>query len=238
MRHETTRIRHIPTGRDLSLHDNFRAAFRNASGMYFRWYGDDDWLEPEYTERAVAAMERSPDSVLCTTIQQYHRGGSPLPVNDPITRLGGVDASDPGARVRALLRLFQDGGHLGIDPVYSLVRNDVAARTGLQGSMRYGDFVYSCEVALLGPFVHVPEMLAHRRLPVRSEAAARSIGVEGKPRWARYVQRELSILRVAQASRILPFGSRISLGSALVGFAVREHTHGVRRRVRRLVRPE
>ena len=56
----------------------------------------------------------------------------PLPVNDPFPVLGGVDSMDPGARVRALLRLFQNGGHLGIDPVYSLVRRDVAAQTGLQ----------------------------------------------------------------------------------------------------------
>ena len=88
----------------------------------------------------------------------------PLPVNDPIPVLGGVDSPDAGTRVRALLHLLQNGGHLGIDPVYSLVRRDVAARTGLQGSIRDGDFVYSCEMALLGPFVHVPEVLAHRRL--------------------------------------------------------------------------
>ena len=90
------RIRHIPSGRDLSIHENFRAAFRHSRGTYFRWYGDDDWLEPLYAERAVAALAGSAEAVLCTTVQQYYRDGHPLPVNDPIPVLGGVDSPDAG----------------------------------------------------------------------------------------------------------------------------------------------
>jgi len=215
------RIRHVPSCRDLSIHENFRAAFHHSHGTYFRWHGDDDWLEPSYAERAVAALEGS-DAVLCTTVQQYHRDGSPLPVHDPIPTLGGVDSPDAGARVRTLLYLFQNGGHLGIDPVYSLVRRDVAAQTGLQGSIRDGDFVYSCEMALLGQFIHVPEVLAHRRLlPVSRIGISRN-----------FLQREQSIVCVARASKSLTPGSRARVCAALVGFAAREHAHGVRRRAR------
>ena len=49
------RVRYVHTGRDLSIHDNFRAAFHHSHGTYFRWCGDDDWLEPQYTERTVAS---------------------------------------------------------------------------------------------------------------------------------------------------------------------------------------
>ena len=216
------RIRHIPSGRDLSIHENFRAAFHHSRGTYFRWHGDDDWLEPLYAERAVAALAASAGSVLCTTVQQYYRDGQPLPVNDPIPVLGGVDSSDAGARVRALLRLFRNGGHLGIDPVYSLVRRDVAAQTGLQHSIRDGDFVYSCEMALLGTFVHVPEVLAHRRLlPVNRLGISRNI-----------FQREQSILHVARATKSLTPRSRVRVCAALVAFAAREHAHGIQRRAR------
>jgi glycosyltransferase involved in cell wall biosynthesis len=216
------RIRHIPTERDLSIHENFRAAFHHSRGTYFRWHGDDDWLEPLYAERSVAALERSPGSVLCTTVQQYHYDGQPLPLNDPIPVLGGVDSPDAGTRVRALLDLIQNGGRLGIDPVYSLARRDVAAKTGLQGSIRDGDFVYCCEMALLGPFVHVPEVLAHRRLlPVSRTGISRNIG-----------QREQSIICVARASKGLTTRSRIGVFAALVAFTAREHADGVRRRAR------
>jgi glycosyltransferase involved in cell wall biosynthesis len=217
------RIRHVPTGRDLPIHENFRAAFHSSQGTYFRWYGDDDWLEPVYTERAVSALEASEGSVLCTTVQQYYRGGQPVALNDPVTVLGGVDSPDAGTRVVALLRLFEKGG-LGIDPVYSLARRDAAAKTGLQGSIRDGDFVYSCEMALLGPFVHVPEVLAHRRFePVSAIGISRN-----------FLQREQAILCVAKASEGLATRSRLRVCAALMGFAAREHAHGVRRRARAL----
>jgi glycosyltransferase involved in cell wall biosynthesis len=216
------RIRHILSGRDLSIHENFHAAFHHSRGAYFRWHGDDDWLEPEYAERALAALAGSADSVLCTTVQQYHRDGHALPVNDPISNLGGVDSPDAVTRVRALLHLFQNGGHLGIDPVYSLVRRDVAAQTGLQNAIRDGDFVYSCEMALLGPFVHVPAVLAHRRLLLVNR-----LGISRK-----FFQREQSIYYVARASRSLPTRSRIRVCAALVAFAAKEHAHGIRRRAR------
>ena len=167
------RIRCIPTGRDLTQNANFCEAFRHARGTLFRWYGDDDWLEPQYLERTLAALDLAPDAVLCTTVQRYYRHGEPLPANDPITRLGGVNASDGGERVRELLRLFEHGGHLGIDPVYSLVRREAAAMTNLISPIREGDFTFSCEMALLGPFTHVPEVLAHRRLAGPSRSSIR-----------------------------------------------------------------
>jgi glycosyltransferase involved in cell wall biosynthesis len=217
------RISHVPTNRDLTIHENFRAAFYPARGAYFRWHGDDDWLEPQYAERAVAALAESAESVLCTTVQEYYRDGEPLHLGDPIPKFGGVDSRDPGARVRSLLHLIRVGG-LGIDPVYSMVRRDVAAKTGLQGSIRDGDFVFACEMALLGPFVHVPELLAHRRL-----LPASRIGISRN-----FLQREQSIVCVARASEGLAARSRARLCVALAGFAAREHAHGVRRRARAL----
>jgi glycosyltransferase involved in cell wall biosynthesis len=216
------RIRHVRSRRELSIHENFRAAFHHSRGKYFRWHGDDDWLEPPYAERTVAALASSPKSVLCTTLQRYYADGEALPVNDPIPILGAVDSPDAGTRVRALLHLLQNGGHLGIDPVYSLARRDVAARTGLQGSIRDGDFVYSCEMALLGPFVHVPEVLAHRRLLPESRT-----GISRN-----FLQRERAIVCVAKASKGLTTSSRLRVCAALVAFAAKEHAHGVRRRAR------
>ena len=121
------RIRHVPTGRDLSIHENFRAAFHHSRGTYFRWYGDDDWLEPRMPS-APSRARRIAGCGLCTTVQQYYRDGHPLPVNDPVPVLGGVDSPDPGTRVRALAPPVPERRHLGIDPVYSLVRRDFAAQ--------------------------------------------------------------------------------------------------------------
>jgi hypothetical protein len=82
--------------------------------------------------------------------------------------------------------------------------------------------VYCCELALLGPFVHVPEVLAHRRLlPVSRSGRSRNIG-----------QREQSIICVARATKSLTPRSRIGVSAALVAFTAREHADGVRRGAR------
>ena len=49
------RIRHVMPDHDLSIHENFRKTFHHARGVYFRWHGDDDWLEPQYAERTIAS---------------------------------------------------------------------------------------------------------------------------------------------------------------------------------------
>jgi len=227
------RVRHVPTGRDLTQNENFIEAFRLARGTFFRWYGDDDWMEPTYAERVVAAMDDCPKAVLCTTVQQCYRDGAPLPINDAVSRLGGVEGADPGSRVRQLLHLLERGGFLGIDPLYSLVRREVAAGTGLTGGHRYSDFSFACELALLGPFTHVPELLAHRRLAGSARTNA-TVVAAADAGWRRYIQREISLVVVARAARTLDPRSRLRLGVALVGFAAREHAHGLRRRVRAL----
>jgi glycosyltransferase involved in cell wall biosynthesis len=228
------RIRHIPTGRDLTQNENFCEAFRHARGGFFRWYGDDDWLEPTYLERTLAAFDEASEAVLCTTVQQYYRDEVPVPTNDPVTRLGGVVSSDGGERVRELLRLFEHGGHLGIDPVYSLVRRDVAATTNLISPIREGDFTFSCEMAIRGPFTHVAEVLAHRRLAGASRSAIPPQGIRGRKPWSPYVQRELSILHLTRVSDSLGSRSRLRMIAGLVGYAAREHADGLVRRARGL----
>ena len=225
------RIRYLPTKRDLSQNDNFTASFRVSRGTYFRWYGDDDWLEPEYAERAVAALEESPSAVLCTTAHRYYRGDEHVPENDAVARLGGVMADDAVERVRSLLRLFERGGHLGIDPVYALVRRSVAARTRLIEPIRFGDFVFSCEMALLGPFTHVPQPLAHRRLAAVVRNLDEHERFTSRGGWGRYAQREVAVQKVMRASRHLPLGARARLAVALAAFTAREHCHGLRRRI-------
>lgn len=232
---EDGRVRHVPTGRNLTQNENFCEVFRHSRGRYFRWFGDDDWLEPDYCERTVAAFDEAPRAVLCTTVQRIYHDDEALPYNDPFERLGGVVSSDPAGRVRELLRLIEHGGYLGIDPVYSLVRRDVAAKTNLISPMREGDFTFACEMALAGPFVHIPHALAHRRLAGPSRLVVPPQGLKGQKPWSPYIQRELSIIHLVRASRELSPWARVRLASTLVGYAAREHADGLRRRARNLV---
>jgi glycosyltransferase involved in cell wall biosynthesis len=228
------RIRHVPTERSLSQNGNFTQAFHLTRGVYFRWYGDDDWLEPAYAERTVAALEAEPDAVLCTTLQRYYKDGRAYPLNDAANRLPGVRAADPVQRVIQFLHLIERAGWFGVDPVYSLARRSAVAQSGLISPYRFGDFIFSCEMAVLGPFTHVPEALAHRGVSERvphSEALRR---FTDRWDWTRYVQREISLLRVWEIVGSSTKRSRLPLVPILVGYALREHWHGLRRRLRRV----
>lgn len=229
------RIRHIPTGRDLSQNENFSEAFRRTRGVFFRWYGDDDWLEPTYAERTVAVLEAEPDAVMCTTLQRYYSNGHAHPLNDAANRLPGVRAADDISRLIEFIRLIERADWFGIDPVYSLTRRDAVARTGLMQPYRFGDFIFACEMALLGPFAHVPEMLAHRRVQPPTPNAKALTRFTNRRGLARYFQREVSLLKVWEIAGSSAKGSRLRLVPTFVGYAAREHTDGLRRRARRVV---
>jgi glycosyltransferase involved in cell wall biosynthesis len=216
-----SRIRHVPTGRDISQNGNFIEVFRLARGELFRWHGDDDWLEPQYAERTVAALEAAPGAVMCTTLQRYYEGDKTYPLNDRLNEIPGVTAADPVERLAQFLRVYRASGWFGIDPIYSLVRRDALEQTEVMPALRFGDFVTSCEISLQGTFTHVPEVLAHRRLAAPKPNMHPLEEYTNRRTWTQYLQREISLLEVwrsaaeAGSSRrrlVLPF-ARFWLGT-------------------------
>lgn len=229
------RIRYVPTGHDLSQNENFCEVMRLTRGRFVRWYGDDDWLEPTYAEEASTALSAEPDAVLCTTLQRCYNGDTPYPLNDRLSDFAPVSGARADTRLVEFLWIYEHSGWLGIDPVYSLARRDAVMRTQLMSPYRFGDFIYSCEMALQGPFVHVPAVLGHRRIATPGRGTDELERFTGRSGWTRYVQREVSLVKVWQAAGRAR-ARRRSLVVPLLGVAVREHAHGARRRARRLLR--
>ncbi len=195
------RIRHVPTQVDISQNANFIRSFELATGTFFRWHGDDDWLEPTYAEHTVAAMHAAPSTtVMCTTLQRYYAGEDPYPLNDRLNDLEGVVAVDPVARLVQFLRVYRAAEWFGIDPIYSLARRDALARTGVMPPYRFGDFMTACEMSLQGPFVHVPLVLAHRRLGAWQSGQSLLERFTNRRSWTRFAQREISLYKVWQAA--------------------------------------
>ena len=113
-------------------------------------------------------------------------------MTDPVAVLGAVDSPDAGTRVRELLHLLEHGG-LGIDPVYSLAGGTSPPGPAYRAPSATATSSTACEMALLGPFVHVPEVLAHRTFE-----AVSSIGLTRN-----FLQREHAILCVARSASSL-----------------------------------
>jgi glycosyltransferase involved in cell wall biosynthesis len=154
------RVRLHRNEENIGLIENVNRVFRLARGEYFRWLGADDWLEPDYLSRCVAALEARPDAVGVSTAFRVH-----LDTGESFQEIYAgemPDSSDPVARVERMLWFFHASDRY-YDPVYSLYRRNALARSGLIRMCNGADMILSLEMCLFGPFLHLRESLSHRR---------------------------------------------------------------------------
>lgn len=170
------RIRYVRQEENLGAGANFNLVFELARGRYFRWASHDDLVEPTNLERCLAAFEDGPEDLVLVypktaiideagaVVEQYEDG---------------IDLFEPRAAARVAhlvsrLRLC--------NPVFGLIRSDAFARTRRLGSYLGADQVLLLELALLGRFREVPEVLFRRRLhSARSAVASRR--PDARARW-------------------------------------------------------
>ena len=154
-----SRVTYVRHPRNIGQNGNFAAVARMATGELFRWLGDDDWLEPSYLERLVNVFDTDPSAVAVTSFQVYREDDGTA----HLERYDGprVTSADPITRLDEMLHLLT-GSPFWIDPVYTLVRRSTLMDTGLIRPMQFGDLAVACELALAGPWRHVPEVLCGR----------------------------------------------------------------------------
>jgi glycosyltransferase involved in cell wall biosynthesis len=96
------RVRYVRNPCNIGAGPNFDRCFHLAQGTYFHWAAHDDLLAPDFLARAVAALERRPEAVLCSAgIVEIDAEGAVL--RRYATALGGC--------YRALLRWWFTDGH-------------------------------------------------------------------------------------------------------------------------------
>jgi glycosyltransferase involved in cell wall biosynthesis len=154
------RVRVFSNESDIGLIENVNRVFHLSRGGYFRWLGADDWIEPGYLARCVAALDAHPEAVGVTTGFRAHLDSGESRWEDYRGEV--ADAPDPARRLGRMLWFFH-ASDLYYDPVYSLFRREALARTQLIRVMTCADMMLACELCLQGPLVHLPEPLSHRR---------------------------------------------------------------------------
>lgn len=148
--------------RNVGAARNYNRTFDLAAGEYFKWAAHDDRYEPAFLRRCVEALDARPEVVLA-----YARATDVGPDGED---LGPVDfecdtfGDDPVHRFLEVIRrphpCFQ---------VFGVTRADVLANTILHGAYTGADRVLLAQLALLGPWVEVPERLfLHGEHPDRS----------------------------------------------------------------------
>jgi glycosyltransferase involved in cell wall biosynthesis len=219
-------------GSNIGLHNNFVSAMQLASGEYFRWIGDDDWLAPSCLSRSVEVFRDHPDVILVTGQIDYT---DPNGVTRSAPYYGtALGSSDPGVRFAEMLRLLNDS-HLLIDPLYGLFRRrEVVAIE--RRNMLYEDQIFATKVALAGRWAHVNEVLARRNFKHESlRQLARKLDVpEWQARCPSLLQ-SVEILRWLQRSD-LDHSQLVRARREVGRFYVRRHRAIVERRARKLGR--
>lgn len=141
---------------------NYNRAAALACGRYFKWAAHDDVLMPGFLSACVAVLEARPHVVLAYTRAVDVDGVGHVVHEHDLPPY--ATAPTPSARARQVL----------LDPSpcmesFGLIRADSLRATRLIGPYTSSDRTLFLELALLGEFYEVPEVLfLHRQHPNRS----------------------------------------------------------------------
>ncbi len=210
---EDVRVRFDPNPEDIGLLANFNRLVGIARGEYFRWIGADDWLEPEYAEHCVRALDANPQAIGVTTYQAHWDGtGQRLYREYTGPR---VDSDQPEERFARMLRLLHSDYGL-FDPIYTMYRREALASTQLHRMMACADRALAAELSLLGPYCHVPKCLSNRRRADSTlDELARKCRPPGYPELDISARYRLRVFRAIIRDASLPRSQTLScLGSA------------------------
>lgn len=143
---------------------NFNDLVPMARGELFKWASGDDIVGPGYLSKCVAALDASPSAVLA------YCGSRIIDETGAVVRDHDDGLHLPQARAWERMRDFAAHRWL-CNPIFGVIRTAALRRTTLLTLEISSDVTVLAELALLGPFVEVPERLFLRR------AAATSAGL-------------------------------------------------------------
>jgi glycosyltransferase involved in cell wall biosynthesis len=167
------RITYVRHPENLGAAPNFNFVFGRAGGEYFKWAAHDDVCAPEYLSRCVEALDRAGKrAVLAFPRTRFvDARGESLGVYDQEVPW---DGGTPSSRARSLLADPKRSHLHKCLPVCGLMRTSALRRTRLIGSFVSSDAALLFELALLGDWVEVPEVLFDRRVHAQSSRANRT----------------------------------------------------------------
>lgn len=231
---------------NVGLLNNFISALRLATGTFYRWVGDDDWLDPRCVSHSLDAFAAD-DRLLLVTTQMTYIGadgaartvpydGTALGSDDPVTRFIEILRlqNTLATRFTEMLRL-QHEFFVFVDPLYGVFRREPVMRIERR-NIPNEDQVFAAKLALAGPWAHVPEVLARRDWKYeRRPTLARKLGI---PAWHGYLDAELQckeLLRVIDECD-LDQQQRRRAKQAVGRLYVRRQQYTWAQRIRKLVR--
>jgi glycosyltransferase involved in cell wall biosynthesis len=152
------RIRYIRNERNLGAGPNHNLGFELSSGKYFKWCACDDYLSPNFVGSCVSALENNQDAVIAQgTVQSVDHDGRPIPLIG--SKLSNLEGLGPARRFQTVIATGQSMCY----ELLGVCRRDALKKTKLHGAYYGSDHPLLCEMALLGTFLHVPDIVFYNR---------------------------------------------------------------------------
>jgi glycosyltransferase involved in cell wall biosynthesis len=178
------RVRVLTSPENLGPAANFNRLRAEATGRYFMWLGDDDWLDPDYVSTCLAAIFADPEVVLAAGRVLYHGpDGEPWPGVPDEPR-----SPDASRRVLEFWRTVRDNG-----PFYGLVPIEVSRALPPLANAMGNDMHHMSGVAFLGRSRIVETTTVHRAVGGATRSLKHAARVADQPWW----QGELPQLAIA-----------------------------------------
>ena len=218
------RVRYVRQPENLGLTGNFNWLFEHARGDHVMVLADDDWLEPNYLARCLAALDADPGLTLACGSARYYAG------EDYIYEGRTVDLpdDDPAARIRRYYGDVDDNV-----AIYGLIRREALDRALPMRNCLAGDWLLIARIAMQGRVRTLRDTSVHRALRGTSVDFPRQVRTMGlTPFEARHPH--LAMARFACEDVLthpvyddLPAGERRRLALGVAWDVVRTHPRNV-----------
>ncbi len=169
------RIRYVREEENRGAMWNFNRVFELARGEYFKWAAGDDVVQPTFLERTVEALDRNPGVVWChsQTLHLDDTGAVIPPEADPHIpegkRFHSMHHTDHGYTRRDAPQVCDRFaavvlGTTWCSDSFGLIRSESLRRTQMYLPCYGSEKVLMAELALLGQYREIPEILFHERI--------------------------------------------------------------------------
>ncbi|MDB4960911.1 MAG: glycosyl transferase family 2 [Myxococcales bacterium] len=168
-----SRLRVLQQPVNMGPSKNFLAVLAAATGEYFMWLGDDDWLDPDYVSGCLRILSASSEISIVGGVATNYRNGK---VSN-VSRQKDLAHYRPGQRVMAFYRSL---GNNAI--VYGLMRRTMIASCVATNTLG-GDWLLMAQVAFQGKMLTNPDVSIHReRENSAGSSVANTVKALGLPR--------------------------------------------------------
>jgi glycosyltransferase involved in cell wall biosynthesis len=166
------RVRYVRQPRNLGHAGNYQWVLENARGEYFMWLSDDDWIDPDYVSRCVAALEADSTTVLVCGLARCYEAGVHVLDERPTN----LDSGRAGLRlIRYFSRVSLNGA------LFGLARRERLLEIGFPQVVG-GDWMLIAAVAARGRIRTLDDVHIYRSLTglgADASQLARSFGLSG-----------------------------------------------------------